>query len=64
LLVGLNRGGSPYSWNITLKPDQKLSRIFTASGEDDRTKIEQKGTNAVVTVPAVDGVVLRVTGKK
>jgi len=64
LLVGLNRGGAPYRWNVDLKPGQKVSRIFTGSGEDDQTKIDQNGTTAVVTVPAVDGVVLRVTSNK
>jgi glycosidase len=63
LLVGLNRGGSAYNWNVALKPGQKVSRIFTASGEDDRTKIQQNGSAATVTIPPLDGVVLRVTGK-
>ncbi|HVT30153.1 MAG TPA: alpha-amylase family glycosyl hydrolase, partial [Lacipirellulaceae bacterium] len=64
LLVGLNRGDAPYLWKIPLADGESLSQIFTASGEVNKFSVEQKGGEATVTVPAVDGVVLRVTPGK
>ena len=64
LLVGLNRGDAPYRWKISLGTGEKVSQVFTASGVVDGFKVEQKGAEAIVTVPAIDGVVLRVQSRK
>jgi cyclomaltodextrinase len=64
ILVGLNRGGKPFSWSLPLGSGEIASQIFTASGEVDKFATEKKVGATVVTVPAVDGVVLRVSSKK
>ncbi|MEX2309876.1 MAG: glycoside hydrolase family 13 protein [Pirellulales bacterium] len=64
LLVGLNRGDAPFQWKIPLPEDQTLSQVFTASGEVDRFQFDNRSDHAVVTVPALDGVVLRVSPKE
>ncbi len=64
LLVGLNRGSVPYQWNISLGDGETVSQVFTASGEVDKFTTEQKGLEVVVTLPAVDGVVLRIDSRK
>jgi glycosidase len=64
LLVGLNRGGKPFKWNLPLADGEIVSQIFTASGEVDKFAAETKDGATIVTVPAVDGVVLRVSSKK
>jgi cyclomaltodextrinase len=60
MMVGLNRGGAPFRWTISLAEGERLAQVFTASGELDKFTIAQKGVQAAVVVPAVDGVVLRV----
>jgi glycosidase len=64
LLVGLNRGSTPFKWKVPLANGEKVSQVFTASGEIDKFTAEQEGAESIVTVPAVDGVVLRVSSKK
>jgi hypothetical protein len=64
LLVGLNRGGKPFKWNVPLAEGEIASQVFTASGEVDKFATEMKDGATIVTVPAVDGVVLRVSSKK
>jgi cyclomaltodextrinase len=64
LLVGLNRGASAYQWKVALAKGERLSQVFTAAGEVDKVKIEQKGAQAIITVPGMDGVVLRISSKK
>ncbi len=64
LLVGLNRGDAPYRWKVALAPGETAAQVFTASGKIDRAAIEPGDGGAVVTVPAVDGVVLRVQSAK
>jgi hypothetical protein len=63
VLVGLNRGSAPYEWKIRLDDGEQVSQVFTASGELAKFKVEQKEGEAIVTVPAVDGIVLRVLPK-
>jgi cyclomaltodextrinase / maltogenic alpha-amylase / neopullulanase len=60
LFVGLNRGDAPFAWEIPLETGQKVAQLFTASGEVDRVSMEHRDDRAIVTVPACDGVVLRV----
>ena len=60
LFVGLNRGDAPHRWSIELAEGQSLEQVFTASDKADRFTIEQVAAGAAVTVPARDGVVLRV----
>jgi glycosidase len=64
LLVGLNRGGKQYTWNVPLAKGENASQVFTASGEVNQFTTEQKDGATIVTVPAVDGIVLRVSPKK
>jgi glycosidase len=64
LVVGLNRGDEPFGWTIPLADGETVSQVFTASGEVDQVKIESGDGEAVVTVPAVDGVVLRVSSEE
>jgi cyclomaltodextrinase / maltogenic alpha-amylase / neopullulanase len=64
LLVGLNRGGKSFKWNVPLAKGETASQVFTASGEVDNFTTEHKDGATIVTVPAVDGVVLRVSSKK
>ena len=64
LLVGLNRGDAPYRWQIPLAAGETVEQVFTASGEVSRVAVEQGSEQATVTVPAIDGVVLRVQTPK
>lgn len=64
LLVGLNRGSAPYRWTISLADGDRVAQVFTATGDVAKFNIEHKDGEAVVTVPGVDGIVLRVTSKK
>jgi cyclomaltodextrinase len=64
LYVGLNRGDAPFRWKISLDAGQSLEQIFTASGDVNQVKVDNKDGESVVTVPAVDGVVLRVSPKE
>ena len=64
LLVGLNRGDAPYRWQIPLGAGETVEQVFTASGEVSRVAVEQGSEQATVTVPAIDGVVLRVQTPK
>jgi len=64
LLIGLNRGDAPYPWKVPLAAGETVAQIFTASGEVNRVSIELTAGQAVVAVPAVDGVVLRVQSSK
>jgi cyclomaltodextrinase / maltogenic alpha-amylase / neopullulanase len=63
LLVGLNRGPAPYRWSFPLDDGQTVSQLLTASGDVDQFHIEHNGGEAVITLPAVDGVVLRVSNQ-
>jgi glycosidase len=63
LYVGLNRGEAPFRWQIPLEDGETLTQVFTASGEVHQVKVDNRNGKTVVTVPAVDGVVLRRTPK-
>jgi cyclomaltodextrinase / maltogenic alpha-amylase / neopullulanase len=60
ILVGLNRGDAPFQWNVPLPAGVTATQVFTASGEVNQVMIELGDGQVVVTVPALDGVVLRV----
>jgi glycosidase len=64
LLVGLNRGDAPYPWKIPLRKGETVSQVFTASGDVDQFQVVNSKDEAVVTVPAIDGVVLRASPKE
>jgi hypothetical protein len=64
LLVGLNRGGKPFKWHVPVAKGEQVSQVFTASGEVDRFATEEKNGETIVSVPAIDGVVLRVLSAK
>lgn len=64
LLVGLNRGSVPFRWKFALAMGERVSQVFTASGDINKFSVQQSGSEAVVVVPAVDGVVLRVASQK
>ncbi|MFO0791261.1 MAG: glycoside hydrolase family 13 protein [Pirellulales bacterium] len=61
LLVGLNRSDAPYAWKVPLAPGQTVAQIFTASGDVGRLQFTPSGDHTTVTVPALDGVVLRIS---
>jgi cyclomaltodextrinase / maltogenic alpha-amylase / neopullulanase len=63
LLVGLNRGEASYRWEIPLEEGVAVAEVFTASGEASQFSIEHTPGGAIVTVPPVDGVVLRVANE-
>jgi glycosidase len=63
-LIGLNRGSAPYEWKISLAKGQRATQVFTASGEVAKFKLKQDNGGATITVPGVDGIVLRVTTGK
>ncbi len=64
LLVGLNRGDAPYRWKIPFDGELVVSQVFTASGDVDQVDVVNHADHAVVTIPPVDGVVLRVAPKE
>lgn len=64
LLVGLNRGDDAYGWRIPLTEGQGVEAVFTASGKVGEASIERRGNEALITVPPLDGVVLRVSEKE
>lgn len=64
LLIGLNRGDAPFAWKVPTDAGGAVAQIFTASGDVGRVTL-QPGTNqTTVTIPAIDGVVLRVSTPK
>jgi glycosidase len=64
LLVGLNRGDDSHRWEIPLPNGESLEQVFTASGNADQIAIEKQAGATIVTIPACDGVVLRVVPKE
>jgi len=64
LLIGLNRGDKPYHWKVPRAAGTSIAQIFTASGNVDQVSLEQADGQTIVTVPAVDGIVLRVQSSK
>ena len=63
-LVGLNRGGKAFQWTLPLSKGETASQVFTASGQLDQVTTRQNDRATIVTVPAIDGVVLRVSPNK
>lgn len=64
VLVGLNRGEAPHSWKIPLVEGETVSPALTASGDVDSLQVDSRQGEAIVIVPAIDGVVLRVAPKE
>jgi len=60
-LVGLNRGNSTYEWEIPLEEGDSVAQVFVASGVVDHIRVAEKKGAAVVTVPACEGVVLKLS---
>ncbi|MCC7476640.1 MAG: glycoside hydrolase family 13 protein [Pirellulales bacterium] len=60
LYVGLNRGEEAYRWSLPVEKGESLVQVFVASGGIDRVAVESGEGQAVVAVPALDGVVLQV----
>jgi glycosidase len=61
LLVGFNRGDASHSWRVPTPKGTTLSQVFTASGEFDKVVLKLEGDTTLVTLPPLEGVVLRVT---
>jgi cyclomaltodextrinase len=61
LLVGFNRGDAAFTWRVPTPPGAFLSQVFTASGEVEKVVLKPEGDATLVTVPPLEGVVLRVT---
>jgi cyclomaltodextrinase / maltogenic alpha-amylase / neopullulanase len=64
LLVGLNRGDDAFRWRVPLNDNQSVAQIFTASGDAGTLTVDAEHDEATVTVPPVDGVVLRISAKE
>lgn len=64
LYVGINRGSESYRWRIPTQVGDSMEQIFTASGEVDRVAVELSAGEASIVVPAVEGVVLRLSPKE
>jgi cyclomaltodextrinase / maltogenic alpha-amylase / neopullulanase len=64
LYIGLNRGDAPFRWKLPQDDGKSLAQVFTASGDVHQVKVDNKNGETVVTVPAVDGVVLKVMLKE
>ena len=64
LRIGFNRGDAAYAWRIPTPDGAKVSQVFTASGEVDKVSITAEGGETVVTLPPLEGVVLRVTRRE
>jgi cyclomaltodextrinase / maltogenic alpha-amylase / neopullulanase len=60
LLVGFNRGEAAYAWRIPNSDGSKVTQVFTASGDARHVTIANDGDSTVVTLPALEAVVLRV----
>ena len=63
LWIGINRGDDDYQWELELEPGQSARQIFTASGDVKKHKLRKQEQKVVVTIPELDGVVLRVSGR-
>jgi glycosidase len=61
MFVGLNRGDADYRWSIPLNEGESVAQVFTASGAVESFPIERESGAAVVTVPACDGIVLKLS---
>jgi cyclomaltodextrinase / maltogenic alpha-amylase / neopullulanase len=62
--VGFNRGEADYQWEIPLAAGEELDQVFTASGNLSAFAIDRQSDKAIVTVPACDGVVLKLRHEK
>jgi glycosidase len=60
LVVGINRGDAAHEWRVPTPRGGSVQQLFVASGEVDAVKIRPDGDATVVTVPPLEGVVLRV----
>jgi glycosidase len=64
LLIGINRGDAAYPWKVSLAEGESASQIFTASGDVEAASVDAGEGEAIVSVPAIDGVVLRLSPKE
>jgi cyclomaltodextrinase / maltogenic alpha-amylase / neopullulanase len=58
LLVALNRGNKPYLWHPPCDEGESLRQIFCASGQPEQITVERVDKKLVVSIPALEGVVL------
>ncbi|MFM1903422.1 MAG: Neopullulanase 2 [Planctomycetota bacterium] len=62
LLVGFNRGEAAYEWRVPLPAGDRLAELFTASGEGGKVVIDRGKSEAIVTLPPLEAVVLQAGG--
>jgi glycosidase len=60
LLVGLNRGDKTFRWEVPVADGAAIEQVLAASGNVEQLSIDRQPGQAIVTVPARDGVVLRI----
>jgi glycosidase len=60
LLIGLNRGEKSYRWEVPVPQGAAIEPIFTTSGNLSQFPIDRQAGQTIVTIPGLDGVVLRV----
>jgi hypothetical protein len=64
LVIGLNRGEAPHRWEIPIEKGEMVSPLFAAWASSNELEVEHQVDRALVTVPALDGVVLRISQRK
>lgn len=58
LLVLINRGEQDYDWQFMIDNKLRLSQVFQASGNIEAAPVRRDGHVAMLTIPALDAVVL------
>ncbi len=62
LIVGFNRGDTPYSWRVPTPMGATLKPVFSSFGEPGQIELEADGGETVVTLQPLEAVVLQVGG--
>jgi len=60
LLVGFNRGDTEHAWTVPTPGGGRVEQLFTASGDAGKIRVEPAGATAIVRLPPLEAVVLRV----
>jgi hypothetical protein len=60
VFIALNRGEAAFEWQVPLEDGESLACVFAASSEPAGCDVRYVGARALVTVPGLDAVVLKV----
>lgn len=58
LMIAINRRETPYCWELPSRDGDSMEKVFAASGKLDEITVKQQDGHVVVTIPALDAVVL------